>query len=181
MNMIKIKRRKPIPIRIDGDTAYVTLTGGKYTTIMDAEDVPLLDMWSVGVMPKKRYVTLLGSSSIKPRPHMLLARLVMNAPEGMCVDHINRNTLDNRKVNLRICTGSENGRNSKSKTGSTSRYKGVHVKARTKYSKIWIARIGHDGNQIYLGSFTKEEDAAIAYNKKAKELFGEYALLNVIR
>ena len=102
-------------------------------------------------------------------------RLIMNVPNGMVTDHINHNGLDNRKSNLRVCTCSENNRNKRSQKGSTSIYKGV---CRHKATGKWRARIKFEGKRMHIGYFTDEKEAARAYDAKAKELFGEYALLN---
>jgi len=95
-------------------------------------------------------------------------------------DHKNRDTLDHQRENLRLCTRSQNGANSKKRTHfknipTSSQYKGVHW-----YYKKWQAQICVNGNRIYLGRFTHERDAAYAYNKSAQEHFGEFAKLNQI-
>ena len=95
-------------------------------------------------------------------------------PEGMRTDHINKDTLDNRKENLRSCTRAENARNSEY-TGKTSQYKGVHFHKRWKH---WVARIRVDGKQLFLGSFKDEIEAAKSYNKAAIKYHGEFAGLN---
>lgn len=101
-------------------------------------------------------------------------RLIMNTPEGMLVDHINHDCLDNRKSNLRICTHAENARNKRPVIG-TSKYKGVYW---DKTNKKWEAHIRKGKDVKYLGQFKCEKKAALAYNEKAKELFGEFAYLN---
>ena len=93
-------------------------------------------------------------------------------PEGMEVDHINGNSLDNRKSNLRICTHKENVRNQKLSAANTSGYRGVSW---NKASKKWEAYIKVNQKRIYLGKFVDILDAARAYAKKAKECFGEFA------
>ena len=104
----------------------------------------------------------------------MMHRLVMNAPVGSIVDHINQNKFDNRLDNLRIATYSQNGQNKrKRKAPSSSRFVGV-----TLQEKRWRAYIIKDGVQHDLGSFVFEEDAARAYNVKAKELYGAFAHLN---
>lgn len=100
-----------------------------------------------------------------------LSRVIMNVSNEFKVDHINGNTLDNRKCNLRICTQAQNTRNRIKPKVNTSGYKGVSKQTK---GKKWIARVAN----IYLGLFDNPEDAAIAYDKKAKELFGEFAHLN---
>lgn len=101
-------------------------------------------------------------------------REIMNAPRGKVVDHRNRDGLDNRKENLRLGSQSQNLGNSKSRRGS-SKYKGVSWYARTQR---WQAHLMKDGKSIGLGYFMVEEDAAKAYDAKAREVFGEYARTN---
>ena len=108
---------------------------------------------------------------------VLLHRLIMDCPKEMQVDHINHNTLDNRKENLRICTSAENNRNRKKRvTGTTSKYMGVCFdKQRNKYrSRIYVNK-----KYLDLGRYKTQEEAAVKYNIKAIELFGQYASLNV--
>jgi hypothetical protein len=94
----------------------------------------------------------------------------------MVIDHANGDTLDNRKVNLRICTRADNKRNRGIPSNNTLGYKGV---ALTKSKKRYMARIGSGrGKHMYLGTYDTIEEAARAYDAKAKELFGEYAYLN---
>ena len=103
-----------------------------------------------------------------------MPRLIMNAPKGMQVDHINGNTLDNRKSNLRICTGSQNIRNRGPKPG---KYKGVYLR-KDRIKKRWRARIEIDKKRIELGHFTTAEEAAIVYNKAAEKYHKEFAYIN---
>jgi len=107
-------------------------------------------------------------------------RQILNTPEGLYTDHINRNKLDNRKKNLRFATRQQNSANrtaNRKKIKSNNPYKGVHKEPRNK-NKKWIARIWFYNNHIYLGGFHTKIEAAKAYDVKAKELFGEYACLN---
>mgnify|MGYP001579989416 CR=1 FL=1 len=85
--------------------------------------------------------------------------------------------LDNKKDNLRICTNSQNGMNRKLNNNNTSGHKGVHWH---KFSKTWHARILMCKKRKHLGQFDTKKEAAIAYNKAAKEFFGEFARLNII-
>ena len=102
-------------------------------------------------------------------------RAIMNPPDGTVVDHINRNSLNNRRCNLRICTQKENLRNGRPSRRSTSRFKGVYF---DKQTRKWIAKIGYNGKTIHLGSFEDEVEAAKAYDRKAYELFKDFAYLN---
>lgn len=98
----------------------------------------------------------------------------MNAPQEMDVDHRFHNTLDNRRCNIRTCTTAQNQHNQR-KTRGLSQYKGVSWH---KTNKKWQALIRLNGQRIYLGYFNNEIDAAKAYDKKARELFREFAFTN---
>lgn len=105
-----------------------------------------------------------------------MAREIMAPDKNVYVDHINRNTLDNRKSNLRFSTNSQNLYNRNTyKPGKSSKYKGVTKK---KTDKKYHARIAYEGNKISLGYFDTETDAALAYNKAALIYHGEFAYLN---
>ena len=99
----------------------------------------------------------------------------MVTPKGMATDHINGDGLDNRKQNLRICTHAENLRNRRLGKNNTSGYKGVSWH---KLHKLWYAHISHNKKLMSLGYFKDKEEAAKAYDRKAIELFGEFAKLN---
>lgn len=98
------------------------------------------------------------------------------------LDHINQNKSDNRIENLRESTRSQNHMNRKKQRTyqnqpCSSKYKGVNYQ---KTSKKWVAYIQINKKGIRLGSFNTEKEAGLAYNKKAIELFGEFACLNII-
>jgi len=111
-------------------------------------------------------------------------RIIMDAPPGVYVDHINGNSLDNRRENLRICSHSENVRNSKKMQfmrgkPTTSRFKGVSKKKAKKYdNNPWTSTICYNNKSTFLGYFKTEEDAARAYDAAAVELHGEFARTN---
>lgn len=104
---------------------------------------------------------------------LTIHRLLLDAPEGIEVDHINFNGLDNRRTNLRLATHRQNRRNQKLRRDNTSGFKGVG-----RYREKWIARIVVNGKHIHLGLFERVEDAARAYNEAALLLHGEFASLN---
>lgn len=108
---------------------------------------------------------------------ILMHRLIMHATDGLEVDHKNLDTLDNRKKNLRIATHTDNGRNRKKYNGHTSQYKGVSWET---IRRKWHAQIKVNQVQIFIGRFDNEEEAALAYNKRALIEFGEFARLNKI-
>lgn len=95
-------------------------------------------------------------------------------------DHANRNGLDNRRVNLRDCTQSQNQANSKPTISyggkpTSSKFKGVKRCASTGR---WMVAVTKDRKSHWVGRFDNEIDAALAYDAKAKELFGEFARTN---
>lgn len=100
-----------------------------------------------------------------------LHRFIMACPEGLVVDHINHNKLDNRKCNLRICSHAENNRNIRRRKNNKSGYPGVDLVK----SKRWIARIGYNNEVIYLGTYDTKEEAINAKKEAEKKYFGKYA------
>lgn len=108
-----------------------------------------------------RYFTEEGKKTI------LLHRLIMNCPKGMVVDHINHNTLDNRKDNLRICTQSNNNHNRNNSNKSNIYF--------DKRINKWVARIVVDNKVIHLGSFNNKEDAIKAREKAENRYYKEYS------
>lgn len=103
-----------------------------------------------------------------------LHRAILNASSDKQVDHIDGNKLNNSKSNLRLCTNSENSRNTRPKRG---KYKGVYF---DKKRGQWVAQITVDRKCTSLGSYLSPEDAALAYNEAAKSLHGEFAYINKV-
>ena len=101
----------------------------------------------------------------------------MNCPDDLLIDHINKNPLDNRRINLRICNKSQNAMNSKIASNNTSGFRGVKW---YKPGQKWYVSIKVMRKDIYLGLFKNKKDGAIAYNKAAKEYYGEFAYLNKV-
>ena len=104
-------------------------------------------------------------------------RAILNAPEGLFVDHINHNGLDNRKANLRIVTLQQNSWNARPaiKNGKPKKYKGVKW---DKDKQKWQAKIYIESKLKHLGYFDNEKEAAKAHDSAAKKHRGEYAFLN---
>lgn len=163
------------PLPENDDIRFIPLTQGKFA-VVDAEDYDWLAKY-------KWFVSQSGNSFYAMRSRrgtkVLMHRQIMNASNGLLVDHIDGNGLNNRRCNLRLCTRYQNSCNSRPyKNNLYSKYKGVNWDKR--YNR-WYARIHKLGKRFFLGSFDNEIDAAKAYDKKAKELFGEFAYLNLPR
>lgn len=147
-----------------------------HSLIIDDEDSHLLNIkWHL-VRHKKSGEKLYVQSALKGRTvkiHRLI--LGLNNKDKNVVDHRNGNTLDNRKQNLRICTTAQNAWNQSLRSNNVSGYKGVSY---VKRKKRYCATIGFNGQNIWLGFHNSKEMAAVAYDNKAKELYGDFAKLN---
>lgn len=152
---------------------YIPLTQGRQA-IVDDEDYEVVRKykWSLKTSSdkKRHYVTTRINNKTA-----YLHRLIMNPPKHLEIDHRNHNCLDNRKCNLRICTHSQNMQNSMKKTNCKSKYKGIYWE---KKKSKWRPTINDGNHNIYLGYYESEIEAAKAYDKKAIELFGEFAFVN---
>lgn len=140
---------------------------------IDIEDYPLLSRYNWYVKHDKYCSYVVCDVWLnKKRCKLYMHRLIMGMRKGE-YDHINRNALDNRKENLRICTRKQNvaNRNVANKFG----FRGV---TRYKGTRDFIARIVDNGTRVTIGKFKTKEEAARAFDKKAKELHGEFACLN---
>lgn len=157
-------------------------THGEKILLIDDEDYDKIKNYTWGVKYDKTidnfYVAAFNKGMSKGDiENIRIHRLIMNAPKDKVVDHINHNTLDNRKENLRLCSHGENQANGKKRSsGKTSKYKGVFKRESGKFrAKIRCKEITTN-----LGTFENEIDAAKAYNNAALKYFGEFALLNKI-
>lgn len=104
--------------------------------------------------------------------HRLVAERMGLSLDGV-IDHINGDAFDCRRSNLQACTHQQNIMKQRHQVTAQSPYKGV-----MRFRNKWRARITLDGKTMHLGLFANAVDAAIAYNEKAKELFGNFANLN---
>lgn len=108
--------------------------------------------------------------------HIHMHRVVANCPDGMFVDHIDGNKLNNQKHNLRICSYAENGKN-RIINMKRSLPKGVSIKKGRTINKF-VAQIGSGYEKIHIGYFPTPEAAAAAYDEMAIKLHGKFALTN---
>jgi hypothetical protein len=156
----------------------IPLTQGK-VALVDARDYERISRikWYANKIHNTWYALkngkrLPGGKKEKP---ILMHRLILNAPKGIQVDHKNGNGLDNRRRNLRLCTNQENHMNEQKHKRASSRYKSVCF---CKQTERWSANIMRDGKRVWLGRHDTEEEAALTYDKAAKEIFGQFANLN---
>ena len=152
----------------------VPLSNSRLTAIVSDSDYEKVMKYSWHLR-KGRY-TNYAFAHVKGETNMGMHRYILGLVKGELADHKNRNGLDNRRTNLRYCTISQNLANRRLPKRNSSGLKGVYY--RPLLNK-WYAAIYH-GKSICLGFFKTKEEAAIAYNKKAKELFGEFAFQNIV-
>jgi hypothetical protein len=162
----------------------IQLTRG-FVALVDDEDYDRVSAYSWSCMNHGAAQARIGKTRV------LMHRFILglNGNRSQVVDHINHNPLDNRRCNLRICTPSQNCANRVPHKNNPVGYKGVvdtkpgwvppltHRRATVPMERF-RAMISYQGEHIYIGGFPTAEQAAKAYDAKAKELFGEYALLN---
>lgn len=177
-NQLQIAEQKPLKTlpMSQYDIREIKLTKGKYT-IVDKNDFNFLNQWKWRLHSANYAYRNDKRKSGKPRIGILMHRLILKAPKNKQVDHINGNGLDNRRKNIRLCTSTENHINSRKSSNNTSGYKGVTY---DKRKKKWAAYTSRDRKYLFLGYFKNKKDAAKAYNKKVKELFNNFANLNII-
>lgn len=153
----------------------IPLSQGKFAKV-DDDDFEWLSQWSWHC--KDGYATRSSPIfvDIHRRP-IYMHRVIVFAPKDKVVDHIDGDTLNNSKSNLRICTVRENSGNRKISKNNACGYKGVHF---NKMSKKWQATLQVKSKKVYLGVYDTPEMAAQAYDEAAKKEFGEFARTNFL-
>lgn len=155
---------------INGEVAVIPLTQGRFAQV-DVDDLPLIApfAWRLHRGPHTAYAaTACGRRAI------YMHRLIQAAPAGVDVDHIDRDGLNNRRGNHRLCSRAENSRRRASTAGATP-FKGA---ALHRASGLYHATIVVGGRQLSLGYHLTPEAAARAYDEGALKHFGEFALTN---
>ncbi len=139
--------------------------------IIDEEDFELVSKykWHAS-LKRQRFV---AANTPWKKTIIYMHRLIMNAPTGMVVDHINGDSLDNRKSNLRICTNGENSRNrTRLNSRNLSGVNGVHW---SKNKKRWEVQIRDNGKTKTIGRFSCL-GIAIKQRKNAEiNYYGEFS------
>ena len=158
----------PKPLEPPGDIRRIPLGHGLYA-LVDAADYEWLSQWSW---------RLHGGYAVrheKGNKRIFMHRQIMQAPEGMVVDHMDGNQRNNCRTNLRVCTPAENARNKGRQDRASSQFKGVSWQAATGK---WCAVIRFEGRHPRRALFDDEVEAARAYDLAAVERYGIFARPN---
>ncbi len=144
--------------------------------LVDAEDFERLNKhkWHAHKGGRTYYAERHPPAQNGKQQIVCMHREILQLPKGVHADHRSGYGLDNRRTNLRPATLQQNQFNRRLQ-GGKSKYKGV---VWHKGAKKWQAQIRFNSKEIYLGLFRSEVDAAKAYDKAAKKLFGEFVRTN---
>jgi hypothetical protein len=147
-----------------------------YTVLIDDDDFDRVSAhwWQAVEQPHTVYAIHRRYRDDGTRAAIRLHRFVMNAPDGVEVDHINHNGLDCRKSNLRFATRQQNSANCRRRSGQNV-FKGVEQDSRTNRFRAYIT---YRTKRYSIGYFATAEEAALAYDERARDYFGEFAALN---
>ncbi len=156
----------------------IPLTKGKFA-IVDPKDYKHLSKYKWFAQRGKEtfYAVRVGrKSEARNGKNIWMHRVILGLDEGVFCDHINHNGLDNRKVNLRPATRSQNMCNRpKTKSHCWSKFKGVSFRVD---QNRWVSEIQVDGKSMFLGYFGDEIGAAKTYDRAARKFHGQFAVLN---
>lgn len=149
---------------------FVPLTRGLVAIIDEADAERVCNYcWSANApSPGRHYAQAMTETGL-----VYLHRFIMKATPDQLIDHRNRETLDCRRRNLRIATPRQNSANSARRPNRTG-FRGVDFVE----GKWFRAKIGYGGRKITIGRYPDPVSAARAYDARAHELFGEFAVLN---
>jgi hypothetical protein len=150
----------------------IPLTRGLFAQV-DDKNYDWLNQWKwYAKKTKYTYYAIRCTQHNNKKVFIRMHRLIMNTPNNLDVAHLDHNGLNCLESNMRNATRSQNNMNRPS--NGVSKYKGVSY----VQNKYIVAQININKIHLSLGYFPTEEDAARAYDTKAKELFGEFAYLN---
>jgi hypothetical protein len=159
-------------------TVTIPLTRG-HVAIIDEADREIVSpyKWHASVHDQRIIYAATHAKTRKlGNSHTTMHRMIAGSPQGMFVDHIDGNTLNNSRSNLRVCTPAENARNRRVKMqNASSRFKGVYF---CKFVKKWTAHVTRDGKHIRIGFFATDTEAALAYDAASIQVYGKFAATN---
>lgn len=154
----------------------INLTQGK-VALVDDEDYEYLNQWKWYAHKKSNTYYAARTIYIPKRQQIYMHRVILNAPKGAQVDHININGLDNQKLNLRLCNNTENQRHQQLRLDNTTGFKGVSIK-KGCVSKPYYVQIHLNNKPVSLGYYLTAKEAAQAYDEAALKYYNKFALTN---
>ena len=173
-------QRHPVTQPSDPSYRLIPLTQGQ-NAIVDTEDFEWLSQWNWFAYWDKTikgfYARRRGTPENGKFKMIAMHAEIIKCPRGKIPDHKNRDTLDNRKENLRIATHAQNAQNS-TKKRSNCGYRGVFYDK--KWNK-WKVYISFKNKKVWVGQFDSAEEAARAFDRMAIKLHGDFAILNFPR
>lgn len=175
---VRSRERKPIVTNNKEKAREVPLTNGMIALIDECDWERVSKYRWYAYQRDNTWYAYRGFWTNGKRRRVTLHRFILNLTDSKVpfIDHKNRNGLDCRRENLRPATHSQNLTNSRKPLRNTSGYKGV---IRNKQIRApWEARIRKDRKHYYLGAYETALEAALAYDRAAKRLHGEFAALN---
>lgn len=155
----------------------IPLSKGKAFAQVDDADYEWLTQWKWQVNNSGYALRVTNRGGRGQYVTLLMHRVILDAPDGLPVDHINRDRLDNRRSNIRVVTNAENNRRRGHDRRNRSGFRGVSWNRR---DGIWQVKITVDNKVRHVGQYDDLIEAALAYNRAAEANFGEFAVLNQV-
>lgn len=152
------------------DWVVVPLTQGRYAYI-SPEDYTLIKPYTWRLLKTKHGEYAQSGNGI------LMHRLIMKPSADLEIDHINRDGLDNRRENLRLCTSSQNKHNTKVRKDSSTGYRGIYYN--TKYNKYYVQIKPPNAKRIFVGAFSNLSEAIKRYEEVAITIFEDFYNANI--
>lgn len=150
----------------------VQLSNFKWT-LLDSVDIDFIRQY--GLLDSAGYASFVVDHKKYLVHREIMARIIgRTLDDDERVDHVNGNTLDNRRANLRLASQMQNAWNSRMKSTNKSGYKGVF----RNRNGVWVASIKHNYKGFYIGFFFDKTEAAWMYDQYALALFGDFAKTN---
>ena len=153
---------------------YINLTQGKKTIVDDDDYQELIKYKWYASWDRDRFRARRNKYNNGKQTGILMARYIMNCPNNLCVDHINNDSLDNRKSNLRIVNRFQNQQNSKKQCNNLLGHKNIYFE---KSSNKYVVQFMSNKVRFYVGRFKSLHQAIIARNTEVKRINNEFARL----